>query len=114
MTTQINGNIKTEYDRKLDLFTAYIKEDKGNPIETIPGPFDGHVLFEVDSADGDLVRIVIYDFSVIRRELMKEMVFLLTKRTVRNWLKVLINVFSGGQGLCSEAFINSGCIWKLT
>ncbi|MDM8549695.1 hypothetical protein QUF72_06450 [Desulfobacterales bacterium HSG2] len=114
MTTQINGNIKTEYDRKLDLFTAYIKEDKGNPIETIPGPFDGHVLFEVDSADGDLVRIVIYDFSVIRRELMKEMVFLLTKKRVPELVESAYKCFSGGQRLCSEAFMNSGCIWKLT
>lgn len=93
----MSGNIKTFYDRKLDLFTAHIKADKGNPIETIPGPFDGHVLFEVDSADGDLIRIVIYDFSVIRRELMKDMLFLLTGKTVQNWLRMLTHVFQAGR-----------------
>lgn len=58
--------------------------------------FDGNVLFQVDSVTGELVKIVIYDFSIIRRELLLQLIFLYTKCAIENWLHVMITAFQAG------------------
>jgi len=78
----------------LDLFTAVVKDEIVNPLKTIESPlFDGNILFKVDSVTGELVKIVIYDFSIVRRKLMTHLVFLWTKKAIKSWLQMLITTF---------------------
>jgi hypothetical protein len=94
MTDKEFVKFSTEYDKNLDLFTAFVKDEVVNPLKTIESPlFDGHILFKVDSVTGELVKIVIYDFSVIRRRLMTHLVFLWTKKAIKSWLQMLITTF---------------------
>ena len=86
-------DIRIEHDRELDLLTAYLNEDSENQLDVLEGPFDGHVLFYVDSVTKKLARIEIYDFSIIQRMLLRRFIFLLTKETIKSWLATLIDSF---------------------
>lgn len=91
------ANIMYEVDKRLDVFTAHVKREILHPLETIEsGLFDGNILFQVDSVTGELVKIVIYDFSVLRRKLLLQFVFLYTRRATENWLNMLISAFQAG------------------
>jgi len=98
--------LSTEYEKKLDLFTVYVKDEVVNPLKTIESPlFDGNILFKVDSVTGELVKIVIYDFSVVRRKLMTHFVFLWTKNAIKNWLQMLVTTFQ----LAIKSIMNPFC-----
>jgi hypothetical protein len=89
--------IRIERDKQLDLFIAHIREIT-NPLETEVAPlFDGNILFKVDSVTGELVQIFIYDFSIVRRKLLMNLVFVYTTTTLKNWLSWLIAGFNVGQ-----------------
>lgn len=86
-----------ERDKELDTFVAHIKEIV-NPLETEVCPlFDGNILFKVDSVTGELVQIFIYDFSIIRKKLLMNLLFLYTKESMKSWLETLISGFTAGQ-----------------
>jgi hypothetical protein len=86
-----------EYEKKLDLFTVHVKDEIINPLKTIESPlFDGNILFKVDSVTGELVKIVIYDFSIIRRKLMMQFIFIWSKRAMKSWLQMLVTTFQIG------------------
>ncbi len=81
--------VTLERDKKLDLLIAHFGKIK-NPLETEEAPFlYGNVLFKVDSKTGELVQVLIYDFSVIRRRLLMQLIFLYTKKMIKNWLQAL-------------------------
>ena len=89
--------IRYEIDHTLDVFTAYIQEEISHPLETIESQlFDGNILFQVDLESGELVKILIYDFSIIRRKLLWQLIFLYTIRSIENWLRVMITAFQAG------------------
>jgi hypothetical protein len=89
--------IRIERDKQLDVFIAHLREIT-NPLETkVASVFDGNILFKVDSVTGELVQIFIYDFSIIRRKLLINMVFLYTATTLKNWLKMLAASFNVGK-----------------
>ncbi len=99
MFQMINGNelIRIERDKSLDLFIAHVKEIT-HPLETEVAPlFDGNILLKVDTVTGDLVQIFIYDFSIVRRKLLMNLVFVYTTATLKNWLSWLIAGFNVGQ-----------------
>jgi hypothetical protein len=100
--------LSTEYEKKLDLFTVYVKDEVVNPLKTIESPlFDGNILFKVDSVTGELVKIVIYDFSVVRRKLMTDLVFLWTKKAIKNWLQMLVTTFQLGNQIPREPLLQT-------
>jgi hypothetical protein len=89
--------IRIERDKKLDLFIAHVREIT-NPLETRVVPiFDGNILFKVDSVTDELVQVFIYDFSVVRRKLLMKLVFVYTKNTAKNWIRMLIAGFKAGK-----------------
>jgi hypothetical protein len=91
------GKIKYDIDKTVDTLTAHVQSTIIHPLETIESElFDGNVLFQVDSVTGELVKIVIYDFSVIRRQLLWEWVFLYTAGAIEHWLAMLISTFRAG------------------
>jgi hypothetical protein len=91
------STIRYEIDRTLDVFTAYVQEEICHPLETIESAlFDGNILFQVDSVTGKLVKIVVYDFAIIRRKLLWQLIFLYTQRAIENWLTVMITAFQAG------------------
>jgi hypothetical protein len=89
--------IRIEHDKQLDVFIAHLQEII-HPLETEVAPlFEGNILFKVDSVTGELVQIFIYDFSIMRRQLLRRMIFLYTKTMITNWLEVLIAGFQVGR-----------------
>lgn len=91
------AKIMYDFDKTLDVFTAHVKQEILHPLETIESNlFDGNILFQIDSVSGELVKIVIYDFSVIRRKLLMQLVFLYTHRAIENWLNMLVFAFQAG------------------
>jgi len=88
---------KIEYDEQLDVFIAHLREI-AHPLETeVASLFDGNILFKVDSVTGELVQIFIYDFSVVRRKLLMNLIFVYTTATIKNWLKMLVASFDVGK-----------------
>jgi len=88
---------KIERDKQLDVFIAHLREIT-HPLETKVAPlFDGNILFKVDSVTGELVQIFIYDFSIVRRKLLMNLIFVYTTTTIKNWLKMLIASFNVGK-----------------
>ena len=88
---------KIERDKQLDVFIAHLREIT-HPLETKVAPlFDGKILFKVDSVTGELVQIFIYDFSIVRRKLLMNLIFVYTTTTIKNWLKMLIASFNVGK-----------------
>ncbi len=85
-----------ERDKKLDLLIAHFGEIK-NPLETEETPFYENILFKVDSKTGELVQVLIYDFSVFRRRLFMQLIFLYTRKMIKNWLQVLVAGFKVGE-----------------
>lgn len=91
-------------DKKLDILTAYIKDDaidKSN-LEVIET--DMNILFHVNSQTGELIMIQIYDFSVIKRMLTKHLLFLVTKNAIRAWLSTIAESFKANNKL-KERFV---------
>ncbi len=89
--------IRYERDSALDVFTAHVQEKIAHPLETIESElFDGNILFQVDSVTGELIKIQIYDFSIIRRKLLWQLIFLYPTRAIENWLTVMISAFQAG------------------
>lgn len=97
------NEIKIEIDKELDLLTAYIKE-VNNPLDVIAGPFDGHMLFFIDSQTKELARIEIYDFKIIRRILVRQFIFLITKKTIKNWLSTIADSFKANHPIHEKSF----------
>jgi hypothetical protein len=96
----------TEYEKKLDLFTVYVKDDIVNPLKTIESPlFRCNILFKVDSVTGELVKVVIYDFSVVRRQLMTHL-FCGQKRQLM-WLQMLVTTFQLGNQIRLEPLLQT-------
>ncbi|MDM8569734.1 hypothetical protein QUF50_09540 [Thiotrichales bacterium HSG1] len=93
-TDEIGVNF--EHDNELDLLIAHFGEIK-NPLETEETPFYENILFKVDSKTGELVQVLIYDFSAFRRHLLTQLIFLYTRKTIKNWLKVLVAGFKVGE-----------------
>ena len=88
---------KITLDKKLDVFEAYFTEEEPkHPLNVVEGSLSGHVLFEVDSVTNELVKITIYDYSVVRRTLMRKYIILLTKQAVINWLNEIADSFNSG------------------
>jgi len=87
--------IKIDINKDLDLLTAYLENSHSDNdhLDVLPGPFDGNVLFHVNSQSNELVMIQIYDFSIIKRKLMKELIFLITRHTIRRWLTTIADSF---------------------
>ena len=88
--------IKIDINKELDLLTAYVDENRNSNnsnLNVLPGPFDGSILFHVDNQTNELVMIQIYDFSIIKRKLMKELIFLVTKHTIQRWLTTIVDSF---------------------
>jgi len=91
--------MKIDIDKELDLLTAYLENKNSNNknLNVLEGPFDRNVLFHVNSQTNELVMIQIYDFSIIKRRLMKELIFLVTKHTISSWLTTLIDSFKANK-----------------
>ena len=96
--------VKIEYDKDLDLLIAHLSNNIKNPIETRLGPFDGNVLFNVDSLTGELINITIYDFSVIKKELMKYSISLISKKLIEVWLNTIADTYRSVNGYTSEVY----------
>ncbi len=89
--------IRIERDKQLDVFVGHLREIT-NPLETEVAPlFDGNILFKIDSVTGELVQIFIYDFSIVRRKLLMNLMFVYTATTIKNWLKMLVASFNVGK-----------------
>ncbi|RKZ45522.1 MAG: hypothetical protein DRR00_26505, partial [Candidatus Parabeggiatoa sp. nov. 3] len=89
--------IRIERDKQLDVFIAHLKEIT-HPLETEVAPlFYGNILFKVDSVTGELVQIFIYDFSIVRRKLLINLIFVYTTTTIKNWLNMLVASFNVGK-----------------
>jgi hypothetical protein len=85
-------NIKI--DKELDLMTAYVQEDKLNKTELeIYDIDDYNILLHVDPTSKEVVYVQIYDFSIIKRKLIRHLIFLITKGAIRNWLAPIIESF---------------------
>ena len=103
MDKEIKEVKKIIYYKDIDLYIAYFSEEVRNPLETIPSPFlDGNILFEVDTKTKELVRITIYDFSVVRRKMLRQFLFLFTQKAIKNWLKTLAEAFQAGMGVTPQ------------
>ena len=96
MSTKIQ-HIPYKIDSTVDIFTAYLTHEVKHPLETVETEFLGsQMLFQVDSVTGDLCRVLIYDFSVVRRKLLLRLIFLYTTQSIENWLNMLISAFQAG------------------
>ena len=80
-------------DKKLDILTAYTNVDSINKSNLEVIETDMNILFHVNSQTGELVMIQIYDFSVIKRMLIKHLLFLVTKNSIRAWLSTIAESF---------------------
>ena len=90
--------VKIITDKKLDVLEAYLTDtEPQNPIDVVEGPFAGHVLFEIDSVTKELIKITIYDYSIVRRNLMREYIFLLTQHALKSWLNQIADSFRIGR-----------------
>jgi len=92
--------IKINIDKELDLLTAFIdsKNEHGTGhLEVKEGPFDGNVLFHVNPSNNEVVMIQIYDFSIIKRKLLRHLIFLLTKDAINTWLSTLVDSFKANR-----------------
>ncbi|MCP4398552.1 MAG: hypothetical protein GY801_14805 [bacterium] len=90
-------HIQYEIDSTVDVLTAYFIHDALHPIDTVEKEFLGsHILFQVDSATGELCRLLIYDFSVVRRKLFMRLIFLYTTQAIEYWLNMLKTAFQAG------------------
>ena len=101
MSQIINNNelqiIRIERDKQLDVFIAHLREIT-HQLETEVAPlFDGNILFKIDSVTGELVQIFIYDFSIVRRQLLLNLIFVYTTTTIKNWLNMLVASFNVGK-----------------
>ena len=93
----MSTNIQYDIDSTVDVLTAHLKSDVVHPLETIEAEgIAGTILFQVDSLTRELVRVVIYDFSVFRRKLLMRLIFLYTTKTLENWLSTIISSFQAG------------------
>ncbi len=87
-------------DKKLDVLTAYIKEDyiSNSNLEVIEVD-DMNILFHIDPQTRELVMIQVYDFSVIKRILIKRLLFLVTKNAIKTWLNTIVESFQANNKL---------------
>ena len=86
-------------DKKLDILTAYIKVDSTNKSNLEVIEADMNILFHVNSQTRELVMIQIYDFSVIKRMLIKHLLFLVTKNAIKTWLSTIAESFMASNKL---------------
>lgn len=86
---------KIDHNKQLDLLTVYFTEKIEHPLEKLEGPIDG-ILFEVDSETHELMSITIYDYTYVKRELMKKFISIMTQKAILNWIKSLADTFRIG------------------
>jgi hypothetical protein len=91
------AEIELNIDKELDLLTAIVKNSNStnSPLEV--KEVDDNILFHINPSTNELVMIQIYDFSIIRRNLIKHLLFLVTKDAIRVWLNSLVASFRAGQ-----------------
>jgi len=89
-------NIKI--DKGLDLMTAYVQEDKINTTDLEVIDIDAYnILLHIDPSTKEVVFIQIYDFSIIKRKLIRHLIFLITKGAIRNWLNPIVESFKANR-----------------
>lgn len=89
-------NIKI--DKELDLMTAYVQEDKIGKTNLEVIDIDVYnVLVHIDPETKEVVYIQIYDFSIIRRKLLKHLIFLITNGAIRTWLDTIVESFKANK-----------------
>ncbi len=97
-------NARVEYNKDIGLMIVYLTTKADNPVETLEGPFDGSVLFHFDSKTREVVKITICDFSVIRRKLMKNWIFLITKQAIIGWITTLVETLKSANTLSAPSY----------
>lgn len=85
--------IKSEYNKLTDTYVFHFRE-LNNPLETVEGPFNGQILFHIDSITGDLVKATVYSFKSLRRQLITQLTFLYTKSAILLWFNLIASSFS--------------------
>lgn len=84
--------MKINIDKNLDLLTASYPDKKNNfRLEVIE--IDYNILFHVNPETHEVIMIQIYDFSIIKRKLIKHLMFMVTKDSIRTWLNTLVASF---------------------
>jgi hypothetical protein len=94
--------IKIDHNKELDTFIAYFVENPKNPVDTIEGLYDGHILFDVDRHTKELVSITIYDFSLVKKLFKKDYKTKATDTVVKRILSNFAETFSFGKNLHPE------------
>jgi hypothetical protein len=94
----IMAQIELNIDKELDLLTAIVNPNTTNSQLEVR-EIDDNILFHINPVTNELIMIQIYDFSVIRRKLVRHLLFLITKDAIRVWLNSLVVSFSAGRKL---------------
>jgi len=92
----IMAQIELNIDKELDLLTAIVNPNTTNSQLEVR-EIDDNILFHINPVTNELIMIQIYDFSVIRRKLVRHLLFLITKDAIRVWLNSLVVSFSAGR-----------------
>ncbi len=96
--------IKLKIDKELDLLTAFISKPENNHSPLVVKEVDGNILFHINPETNELVMIQIYDFSIVRRQLTRHLMLLVTKESIRTWLRTLVESFKANNKTPKERF----------
>lgn len=91
------AEIELNIDKELDLLTAIVKNSDPIDSQLEVKEIDDNILFHINPSTNELVMIQIYDFSIIRRKLIRHLLFLITKDAIRIWLSSLIASFKASK-----------------
>jgi len=84
------NKIRIVRDRQLDLLTAYLKD--GNEIELEAIEAD-NIIFYVDPKSKELVMIQVYNFNAFRKEMLRDMMIVVTKKAIQRLIELIADAF---------------------
>ncbi len=96
--------IQLKIDKELDLLTAFVSNPELNKSPLEVREIDGNILFHINPETNELVMIQIYDFSIVRRQLTRHRMILLTKESIKTWLNTLVESFRANNKTPRERF----------
>jgi hypothetical protein len=98
--------IKLDIDKELDLLTVHVSPEKIGRTRLEVVEIEYNILFHIDPETNELVMMQIYDFSIIKRKLLRHLTFLITKGALKAWLTTIIASFQANKPIKNKLAYN--------
>lgn len=89
--------IKLDINKELDLLTVHVNPEKIGKTRLEVVEIEYNILFHIDPETNELIMMQIYDFSIIKRKLLRHLTFLITKDAIKAWLRTIIESFQANK-----------------